>query len=127
MMLSNIRNCSHLLQHSVLLLGGQPQVPLLAGAELGRLFVKLLLPLLDLTDLLLAEGLKRHDEVVVGAFEHPVALILDGVDQAAELLEAARDHEFVVRLVGPDTVKPEVDEVPGQAPLGLRQVLRRVY
>jgi len=41
---------SHLLQHRVLLLGGQAQVPLLAGAELGGLLVELLLALLDLTD-----------------------------------------------------------------------------
>ena len=110
---------SHLLQNIVLLLGGEPQVPLLAGAELGRLLVELLLALLDLPHLLLPEGLQWHDEVVVGALQHPVPLVLDGVDEAAELLEAAGDHELIVRLVGPDAVEPEVDQVAGQAPLGL--------
>ena len=68
---------SHLLKHIVLLLGGEPEVPLLAGAELGRLLVELLLPLLDLPHLVLAERLQRHDEVVVGALQHPVTLVLE--------------------------------------------------
>ena len=123
----DITYISYLLQHIVLLLSGQPQVPLLAGAKLGRLFVKLLLPLLDLPDLLLAEGLQRHDEVVVGSLQHSVPLILDGVNQAPELLEAAGYHELVISLVGPDTVEPEVDQVTSQAPLGLGQILGSVY
>ena len=59
----------YLLQHGVLLLGGQPEVPLLAGAELGRLLLKLLLPLLDFADLLAAEFLERLDELLVSALE----------------------------------------------------------
>ena len=70
-------NSSYLLQHIVLLLGGEAQVALLARAELGRLLVELLLPLLDLPDLVLAERLQRHDEVVVGALQHPVPLVLE--------------------------------------------------
>ena len=56
---------SYLLQHGVLLLGGQPQVPLLAGAELGSLLLELLLALLHCADLLAPKPLQGLDELLV--------------------------------------------------------------
>ena len=104
-------------------LGGETKVTFLTGAELGRLFVKLLLPFLDGSNVLLPEGLQGDNEVVMSSVQHPVPLILDGVDEASELLEAASDHQLVVSLIGPDAVESKVDEVAGQTSLGLGQVL----
>ena len=60
---------SYLLEDGVLLLGGESEVPLLAGAELGRLLLELLLPLLHRADLLAPEPLQRLDELLVGALQ----------------------------------------------------------
>ena len=60
---------AYLLQHRVLLLGGEPQVALLARAELGRLLLELLLALLDGADLLAAEPLQGLDELLVGPLQ----------------------------------------------------------
>ncbi len=84
---------SYLLQHRVLLLGGEAEVALLGGAEFGglrefskkkslkqfefdtktsektRLFFKLLLPLLDCADVVPPEVLKRLDELLVGTLK----------------------------------------------------------
>ncbi len=84
----------YLLQHRVLLLGGEAEVALLGGAEFGglpefsnkkislnqfefdintsektRLFFKLLLPLLDCADVVPPEVLKRLDELLVGTLK----------------------------------------------------------
>ena len=60
---------SYLLEDGVLLLGGESEVPLLAGAELGRLLLELLLPLLHRADLLTPEPLQRLDELLVGTLQ----------------------------------------------------------
>ena len=57
------------MQHRVLLLGGQPQVALLARAELGRLLLELLLALLDGADLLAPEPLQGLDELLVSPLQ----------------------------------------------------------
>ena len=90
---------THLLQDVVLFLSGEAQVSLLTGTELGSLLVKLLLPLLHRTNLVLAEFLKRDNEVVIGPLQHPVALVLDCIDQSAELFQAAGYDKFVICLI----------------------------
>ena len=60
---------SYLLQHGVLLLGRQPQVPLLTSAELGRLLLELLLALLHGADLVAPEPLQGLDELLVSPLQ----------------------------------------------------------
>ena len=120
-----IVSSSYLLQNGPLLLGGQAQVPLLAGAELGCLLVKFLLALFNCAYLFFPECFQRNNKVVISSLKHPVSLVLDSADQPPELLEAASDHQLVICLVGPDAVELEVDQVLGEASLGSRKILRR--
>jgi hypothetical protein len=60
---------SYLLQNCILFLDGQSEVSFLGCAELCRLLLELLLPLLDGADLLLAEAFQRLDELLVGTFK----------------------------------------------------------
>ncbi len=92
-------------------------------AEFRRLLLKLFLPLLNGADLLPPEGLQRLDELLLGALQHPILLILDGRDQLAELLQAGRDDDLVVGLAIPDALELEVDESLAELPLAVGERL----
>ena len=109
---------TYVLQDVALLFPGQAQVPFLAGAELGRQFVKLLFAFLDGSNLLLPEVLQGDDELE-GLVQHPVLLILDGRDQPGELLQRPGNNQLVVCLVRSDALELEVFQGRGQPALGL--------
>ena len=64
-----LKTGSYLLECLILLLGGEAEVALLAGAELGRLLLELLLPLLHRPDLVATENLQRLNELLVCPFK----------------------------------------------------------
>ena len=114
---------TYLLENIVLFLGGEAKVTLLTGTELGSLLVKLLLPFLDRSNMFLPEGLQGDNKVVVSSVQHPISLILDGVDEASKLLETPSYDQLIISLIGSDTIKSKVDQMAGQTSLGLAQIL----